>query len=284
MLFRQDPQIFSIKLKRDLLVLDTPILMGILNLTQNSFYDGGTLHGIDDILSRVESMLEEGATIIDIGAMSSRPFSEALSISEELKPLETYLPKIMARFSETYFSIDTYRSTIAQFALENGVCMLNDISAYRLDKELISVLKKHQVPYVLMHMKGIPQDMQMNPEYDNLLLELYQFFDSKIMELKSKGISDIILDLGFGFGKRIEDNYKLLKNLSYFHTLDLPILTGISRKSMIYKPLGSTAKDALNGSSALHFEALRQGSKILRVHDVKEAKEVITLYNLYEKS
>jgi dihydropteroate synthase len=284
MLFRQDPQIFSIKLKRDLLVLDTPILMGILNLTQNSFYDGGTLHGIDDILSRVESMLEEGATIIDIGAMSSRPFSEALSISEELKPLETYLPKIMARFSETYFSIDTYRSTIAQFALENGVCMLNDISAYRLDKELISVLKKHQVPYVLMHMKGIPQDMQMNPKYDNLLLELYQFFDSKIMELKSKGISDIILDLGFGFGKRIEDNYKLLKNLSYFHTLDLPILTGISRKSMIYKPLGSTAKDALNGSTALHFEALRQGSKILRVHDVKEAKEVITLYNLYEKS
>jgi dihydropteroate synthase len=284
MLFRQDPQIFSIKLKRDLLVLDTPILMGILNLTQNSFYDGGTLHGIDDILSRVESMLEEGATIIDIGAMSSRPFSEALSISEELKPLETYLPKIMARFSETYFSIDTYRSTIAQFALENGVCMLNDISAYRLDKELISLLKKHQVPYVLMHMKGIPQDMQMNPEYDNLLLELYQFFDSKIMELKSKGISDIILDLGFGFGKRIEDNYKLLKNLSYFHTLDLPILTGISRKSMIYKPLGSTAKDALNGSTALHFEALRQGSKILRVHDVKEAKEVITLYNLYEKS
>jgi dihydropteroate synthase len=284
MLFRQDPQIFSIKLKRDLLVLDTPILMGILNLTQNSFYDGGTLHGIDDILSRIETMLEEGATIIDIGAMSSRPFSEALSISEELKPLETYLPKIMARFSETYFSIDTYRSTIAQFALENGVCMLNDISAYRLDKELISVLKKHQVPYVLMHMKGIPQDMQMNPEYDNLLLELYQFFDSKIMELKSKGISDIILDLGFGFGKRIEDNYKLLKNLSYFHTLDLPILTGISRKSMIYKPLGSNAKDALNGSSALHFEALRQGSKILRVHDVKEAKEVITLYNLYEKS
>jgi dihydropteroate synthase len=258
--------------------------MGILNLTQNSFYDGGTLHGIDDILSRIETMLEEGATIIDIGAMSSRPFSEALSISEELKPLETYLPKIMARFSETYFSIDTYRSTIAQFALENGVCMLNDISAYRLDKELISVLKKHQVPYVLMHMKGIPQDMQMNPEYDNLLLELYQFFDSKIMELKSKGISDIILDLGFGFGKRIEDNYKLLKNLSYFHTLDLPILTGISRKSMIYKPLGSTAKDALNGSTALHFEALRQGSKILRVHDVKEAKEVITLYNLYEKS
>jgi dihydropteroate synthase len=284
MLFRQDPQIFSIKLKRDLLVLDTPILMGILNLTQNSFYDGGTLHGIDDILSRIETMLEEGATIIDIGAMSSRPFSEALSISEELKPLETYLPKIMARFSETYFSIDTYRSTIAQFALENGVCMLNDISAYRLDKELLSILKKYQVPYVLMHMKGIPQDMQMNPEYDNLLLELYQFFDSKIMELKSKGISDIILDLGFGFGKRIEDNYKLLKNLSYFHTLDLPILTGISRKSMIYKPLGSTAKDALNGSSALHFEALRQGSKILRVHDVKEAKEVITLYNLYEKS
>lgn len=284
MLFRQDPQIFSIKLKRDLLVLDKPILMGILNLTQNSFFDGGTLHGIDDILLRVETMLEEGAKIIDIGAMSSRPFSEELSVSEELIPLETYLPKIMARFPEAYFSIDTYRSTIAQFALENGVCMLNDISAYRLDKELIAILKKHQVPYVLMHMKGVPQDMQMDPEYDNLLLELYQFFDSKIMELKSKGISDIILDLGFGFGKRIEDNYKLLKNLSYFHTFDLPILTGISRKSMIYNPLGSTAKDALNGTSALHFEALRQGSKILRVHDVKEAKEVITLYNLYEKS
>lgn len=284
MLFRQDSKIFSLKLKRDLLVLDKPILMGILNITENSFYDGGTLKSEYDILTRIETMLTEGATIIDIGTMSSRPFSEALSIKEELKPLETYLPKIISRFPESYFSIDTYRSDVASYALDNGVCMLNDISAFRLDEGLISVLKKYQVPYILMHMKGVPQNMQHNPEYDNILLDLYQFFDKKITELKTNGISDIILDVGFGFGKRIEDNYKLLKNLSYFHSFQLPILTGVSRKSMIYSPLESSAKYALNGTSAIHFEALRQGSKILRVHDVKEAKEIITLFNIYETS
>lgn len=284
MLFHQDPQIFSLKLKRKLLIIDKPIIMGILNLTENSFYDGGTLQGEYEVLKRIEKMLEEGATIIDIGAMSSRPFSQTLSISEELKPLEIYLPKIVARFPETYFSIDTYRSEVARFAIENGICMLNDISAFSLDKDLVSIVKKHQIPYVLMHMKGEPQNMQISPNYEDILSELFQFFDTKIKLLKSNGISDIIIDLGFGFGKRVEDNYKLLKNLSYFHSFKLPILTGISRKSMIYTPLNLSPKEALNGTSALHFEALRQGSKILRVHDVKEAKEVIDLYCLYEKN
>lgn len=284
MLFHQDPQIFSLNLKRKLLIIDKPIIMGILNLTENSFYDGGTLQGEYEVMQRIEKMLEEGATIIDIGAMSSRPFSQTLSISEELKPLEIYLPKIVARFPETYFSIDTYRSEVARFAIENGICMLNDISAFSLDKDLVSIVKKHQILYVLMHMKGEPQNMQISPNYEDILSELFQFFDTKIKLLKSNGISDIIIDLGFGFGKRVEDNYKLLKNLSYFHSFKLPILTGISRKSMIYTPLNLSPKEALNGTSALHFEALRQGSKILRVHDVKEAKEVIDLYFLYEKN
>ncbi len=284
MLFRQDSKIFSLKLKGKLLVLDNPIIMGILNLTQNSFYDGGTLKTESQILLRVEKMLNEGAKIIDIGAMSSRPFSQELTIAEELKPIETYLPKIISRFPEAFFSIDTYRSEVAAYALENGVCMLNDISGFRKDPQILHLLKKHQVPYILMHMKGEPQNMQLEPNYDDILSEIYNFFDAKINILKNSGVTDIILDLGFGFGKRIEDNYKLLKNLAYFDNFNLPILTGISRKSMIYKPLNISPNEALNGTSALHFEALRQGSKILRVHDVKEAQEIITLYNIYSKS
>jgi dihydropteroate synthase len=284
MLFRQDPKIFSLKLKGELILLENPIIMGILNLTQHSFYDGGTLHNETQVLIRVEKMLQEGAKIIDIGAMSSRPFSQELTIAEELKPIETYFPKIISRFPEAFFSIDTYRSEVAEYALDNGVCMLNDISGFRLDSNILPLLKKYQVPYVLMHMKGVPQDMQLEPNYDDIFSEIYNFFDNKINILKNLGVSDIILDLGFGFGKRIEDNYKLLKNLAYFDAFNLPILTGISRKSMIYKPLNISPNEALNGTSALHFEALRQGSKILRVHDVKEAQEVISLYNLYEKS
>lgn len=281
MLFRQDPKIFSLKLKGELILLDKPIIMGILNLTQNSFYDGGTLHNETQVLNRVEKMLNEGAKIIDIGAMSSRPFSKELTIAEELKPFEAYLPKIISRFPEAFFSIDTYRSEVAAYALDNGVCMLNDISGFRLDPNILPLLKKHQVPYVLMHMKGEPKNMQLEPNYDDILSEIYNFFDNKINILKNSGITDIILDLGFGFGKRIEDNYKLLKNLAYFDNFNLPILTGISRKSMIYKPLNISPNEALNGTSALHFEALRQGSKILRVHDVKEAQEIISLHNLY---
>lgn len=284
MLFRQDSKIFSLKLKGKLIVLDNPIIMGILNLTQNSFYDGGTLKTESQILLRVEKMLNEGAKIIDIGAMSARPFSQELTIAEELKPIETYLPKIISRFPEAFFSIDTYRSEVAAYALENGVCMLNDISGFRKDPQILHLLKKHQVPYILMHMKGEPQNMQLEPNYDDILSEIYNFFDAKINILKNSGVTDIILDLGFGFGKRIEDNYKLLKNLVYFDNFNLPILTGISRKSMIYKPLNISPNEALNGTSALHFEALRQGSKILRVHDVKEAQEIITLYNIYSKS
>lgn len=281
MLFRQDPKIFSLKLKGELILLDKPIIMGILNLTQNSFYDGGTLHNEAQVLNRVEKMLNEGAKIIDIGAMSSRPFSKELTIAEELKPFEAYLPKIISRFPEAFFSIDTYRSEVAAYALDKGVCMLNDISGFRLDPNILPLLKKHQVPYVLMHMKGEPQNMQLEPNYDDILSEIYNFFDTKINILKNSGVTDIILDLGFGFGKRIEDNYKLLKNLAYFDNFNLPILTGISRKSMIYKPLNISPNEALNGTSALHFEALRQGSKILRVHDVKEAQEIISLHNLY---
>jgi dihydropteroate synthase len=281
MLFRQDPKIFSLKLKGELILLDKPIIMGILNLTQNSFYDGGTLHNEAQVLNRVEKMLNEGAKIIDIGAMSSRPFSQELTIAEELKPFEAYLPKIISRFPEAFFSIDTYRSEVAAYALDNGVCMLNDISGFRIDPNILPLLKKHQVPYVLMHMKGEPQNMQLDPNYDDILSEIYNFFDNKINILKNSGVTDIILDLGFGFGKRIEDNYKLLKNLAYFDNFNLPILTGISRKSMIYKPLNISPNEALNGTSALHFEALRQGSKILRVHDVKEAQEIISLHNLY---
>jgi dihydropteroate synthase len=272
----------SLNLGGHLISVEKPIIMGILNLDDHSFYDGGQYNSEEKILNRIEKMIEEGADIIDIGAVSSRPFSSPKSLQEELDVFKTYFKTISKTFQNTFFSIDTFRSEVAEYTLDHGAVIINDISAFRIDANLPKIVEKYQAAYVLMHMQGMPNNMQTNPIYNNLLQEILYFFTEKLYQLNSFNISDIIIDLGFGFGKTIEDNYKLLKNISYFDYLEKIQLVGLSRKSMIYKPLNATPENALIGTSALHFEVLKQGAKILRVHDVLEAKQVIDLYQIYK--
>jgi dihydropteroate synthase len=272
----------SLNLGGHLISVEKPIIMGILNLDDHSFYDGGQYNSEEKILNRIEKMIEEGADIIDIGAVSSRPFSSPKSLQEELDVFKTYFKTISKTFQNTFFSIDTFRSEVAEYTLDHGAVIINDISAFRIDANLPKIVEKYQAAYVLMHMQGMPNNMQSNPVYNNLLQEILYFFTEKLYQLNSFNISDIIIDLGFGFGKTIEDNYKLLKNISYFDYLEKIQLVGLSRKSMIYKPLNASPENALIGTSALHFEALNQGAKILRVHDVLEAKQVIDLYQIYK--
>jgi|688.fasta_scaffold63475_2 dihydropteroate synthase len=272
----------SLNLGGHLISVEKPIIMGILNLDDHSFYDGGQYNSEEKILNRIEKMIEEGADIIDIGAVSSRPFSSPKSLQEELDVFKTYFKTISKTFQNTFFSIDTFRSEVAEYTLDHGAVIINDISAFRIDANLPKIVEKYQAAYVLMHMQGMPNNMQTNPIYNNLLQEILYFFTEKLYQLNSFNISDIIIDLGFGFGKTIEDNYKLLKNISYFDYLEKIQLVGLSRKSMIYKPLNTTPENALIGTSALHFEVLKQGAKILRVHDVLEAKQVIDLYQIYK--
>jgi dihydropteroate synthase len=272
----------SLNLGGHLISVEKPIIMGILNLDDHSFYDGGQYNSEEKILNRIEKMIEEGADIIDIGAVSSRPFSSPKSLQEELDVFKSYFKTISKTFQNTFFSIDTFRSEVAEYTLDHGAVIINDISAFRIDANLPKIVEKYQAAYVLMHMQGMPNNMQTNPIYNNLLQEILYFFTEKLYQLNSFNISDIIIDLGFGFGKTIEDNYKLLKNISYFDYLEKIQLVGLSRKSMIYKPLYTTPENALIGTSALHFEVLKQGAKILRVHDVLEAKQVIDLYQIYK--
>lgn len=272
----------SLNLGGHLISVEKPIIMGILNLDDHSFYDGGQYNSEEKILNRIEKMIEEGADIIDIGAVSSRPFSSPKSLQEELDVFKTYFKTISKTFQNTFFSIDTFRSEVAEYTLDHGAVIINDISAFRIDANLPKIVEKYQAAYVLMHMQGMPNNMQTNPIYDNLLQEILYFFTERLHQLNAFQISDIIIDLGFGFGKTIEDNYKLLKNISYFDYLEKIQLVGLSRKSMIYKPLNITPENALIGTSALHFEVLKQGAKILRVHDVLEAKQVIDLYQIYK--
>lgn len=272
----------SLNLGGHLISVEKPIIMGILNLDDHSFYDGGQYNSEEKILNRIEKMIEEGADIIDIGAVSSRPFSSPKSLQEELDVFKTYFKTISKTFQNTFFSIDTFRSEVAEYTLDHGAVIINDISAFRIDANLPKIVEKYQAAYVLMHMQGMPNNMQSNPVYNNLLQEILYFFTERLHQLNAFQISDIIIDLGFGFGKTIEDNYKLLKNISYFDYLEKIQLVGLSRKSMIYKPLNTTPENALIGTSALHFEALKQGAKILRVHDVLEAKQVIDLYQIYK--
>jgi dihydropteroate synthase len=275
---------YSLNIHGRLWNLDQPKVMGILNLTPDSFYDGGKFITTKDLLIQTEKMLHEGADLIDLGAMSSRPFSKELPVEEELKRLQNALPDLLKNFPSTIFSIDTYRSPIAQYALNQGVAMINDITAGTKDEEILKVAKSFNAPYIAMHMQGSPNTMQHKPEYQNVITDVFQYFGQRLIQMKKEGISDIILDVGFGFGKSIRDNFTLLKHLSIFQELDCPLLVGISRKSMIYKSLDTDPENALNGTTALHFEALRNGAQILRVHDVKEAKEVVRLYVEYEKA
>lgn len=270
----------TINCKGKLIDLSKPKVMGILNLTPDSFYDGGKYSSDIDILNQTEKMLNEGAAFIDVGAYSSRPNAQHISVDEEKRRLIPILELLLTKFPELLISVDTFRSSIASESITIGACMINDISGGTLDKNMFSTIGKLQVPYILMHIKGTPQDMQNHPVYESVTREVMHYFSEKLALLRLEKVNDIILDLGFGFGKTVAHNYELLKNMELFKTFDLPILTGVSRKSMLYKPLDLDAKSALNATTATHMIALQNGSSILRVHDVKEAVEAVKIFEL----
>ena len=253
------------------------IVMGILNLTTDSFFDGGEYLCEKQIIKRCRTMLDEGASIIDIGAQSSRPGATQVSAKDELKKLLPIIKLLKNNFPSIIISIDTFWAETAHETILAGSDIINDISAGNMDKEMFNVIARHNVPYIIMHMQGTPQDMQKNPTYNNVVNEVVNYFGEKIKELKSLNISTIIIDPGFGFGKTLEHNYQLLNNLDAFNKFNLPLLVGASRKSMIYNLLDTTAEKALNGTSVINTIALQNGANILRVHDVKEAKESIKI-------
>ena len=268
----------TINCKGQLIDLSTPKIMGILNVTPNSFYDGGKFTLSENGLSQVGKMLEEGATFIDIGAYSSKPNAEFVSEEEERSRILPVIKSILKQFPDALLSIDTFRSGIASVCIENGAAIINDISAGNLDEKMMDVVAKHNVPYIMMHMRGTPQTMQSQTNYENIVKEIVFYFSEKVSKARSLGINDLIIDPGFGFAKTLEQNYEVLRNLELFQILDLPILAGISRKSMVYKPLEVTANEALNGTTVLNTIALTKGATILRVHDVKEAMECVKLF------
>jgi len=268
----------TINCRGTLLSLDTPLLMGILNITPDSFFDGGKYTSIDLALAQAEKMSSEGATFIDIGPSSSKPGSAISDPEVEIKLIQPVLQQLLHSFPNTYFSIDTYHSKVAERALDLGASMINDISGGQWDKNLLATVARYDVPYVMMHIQGQPKTMQLSPNYSDVVTEIAAYFAQQIEKAEAAGIHDLILDPGFGFGKTVAHNFELLQQLDYFKTLKHPILVGLSRKSMIYKTLESAPEDALNGTTALHAWALERGANILRVHNVKEAKECIRLW------
>ena len=267
----------NISCKGKLIDLTTPKIMGILNLTPDSFYDGGLYNNTDRALAQTEKMLLEGATFIDVGGASSKPGAVEVSADEELARVLPVIEKIHIKFPDTLISIDTYRSDVAQQAVAAGAAMVNDISGGNLDAKMLKTVGALGVPFVAMHMQGKPQNMQDKPSYDNILTDIRSFFAAKIDAAHKAGIHDIIIDPGFGFGKTLEHNYALLKHLSSIQMDGVPMLIGVSRKSMIYKLLQIEVGEAGNGTSVLNTVALQQGAQILRVHDVKEAHQAVQL-------
>ena len=260
-----------------LIDLASPKVMGILNVTPNSFYDGGKHSDEESMLSQVEKMLTEGATFIDIGAYSSKPSAEFVSEEEEIARLIPVIQLVLKHFPETLISIDTFRAKVAKAGIEKGACIINDISAGNLDATMMETVSKLQVPYIMMHMKGNPQTMQSLANYENITKEMLFYFSEKVVLARSIGIRDLLIDPGFGFAKTKEQNFEVMNNLELFQMIELPILVGVSRKSMIYKTLETSADSALNGTTVLNTIALQKGANILRVHDVKEAMEAIKL-------
>ena len=254
--------------------------MGILNCTPDSFFDGGKYKNSAAVINQVEKMLCEGATFIDVGAYSSRPGAKHISEEEELDRILPVIKLLISEFSSVLISVDTFRSNVAEQCIHHGACIVNDISAGEMDANMFSTVAKLQVPYVMMHMKGTPQNMQQNPTYENVVTDLLYYFSKKIAELHKLGVNDIITDVGFGFGKTTEHNYQLLKHLELFKNLETPLLAGLSRKGMLYKPLNITANAALNATTAANTVALLNGASILRVHDVKEAVEAVKIVSL----
>ena len=270
-----------INVKGQLMDLSQPKVMGILNATPDSFYAQSRLQTEKEIILRLQEMENEGASIMDIGAYSSRPNAQHISIEEEMERLRNCLTLVNKECPNAIVSIDTFRADIAKMCVEEyGAAMINDISAGNMDKQMFATIAQLGVPYIIMHMQGTPQDMQSAPHYDNLLKEVFYYFSEKISKLRDLGVKDIILDPGFGFGNTLEHNYQLMNHLEEFSTFELPLLVGISRKSMIYKLLGTSPEEALNGTTALNTISLLKGANILRVHDVKAAVEAV---NIVEK-
>ncbi|MGD9329150.1 MAG: dihydropteroate synthase [Cyclobacteriaceae bacterium] len=273
--------LFSVKktlnIRGILHALERPWIMGIVNLTPDSFYNKSRVQREDDIVKRVEDMLSDGADLVDLGAYSSRPGATHISEQEEWERLQPAIKVILRNYPETLISVDTFRSSIAWKAYEEGASMINDISGGQIDDNMFKTISEIRLPYILMHMRGDPRTMNTLTTYDNLFKEMINYFESRILELKSSGVNDIIIDPGFGFSKSLDQNYELLKNFTYFEVLGYPLLVGLSRKSMIFKQLGVQPSEALNGTIALNTVSLLKRASILRVHDIKEAKEVVNL-------
>ncbi|QTE40564.2 dihydropteroate synthase [Mucilaginibacter sp. P25] len=261
-----------------LIDLSSPKVMGIINITPDSFFADSRKPGVDEALFQAQKMLADGATFLDIGAYSSRPGAVDISVQEETDRLLPVVEAIAAQFPEAIMSIDTFRAKVAEAAVKGGAHIINDISGGMLDGDMFATVARLQVPYILMHMKGTPQTMNQLAEYDDVFGEVFDYFISKYSELKRLGVHDVILDPGFGFAKKAEHSYELMSRMNEFNMLGLPVLTGISRKRMIYGLLGNTAKEALNGTTALNTIALTKGTNILRVHDVKEAVEAVKIW------
>lgn len=273
----------NINCKGKLIDLSSPKVMGVLNLTPDSFYDGNKFDNEKKILNQVEKMLNDGATFIDIGAYSSRPGATHISEDEEKSRIIGTVNLLISKFPDAILSIDTFRSSIADECLHAGASIINDITASEYDSEILKIAHKHKAPYVMMHMRGMPQNMMKQNKYDNLIKDILYYFSKKIEAARIVKVNDIIIDPGFGFSKNIDQNYNLLKNLDLLKSINLPILVGLSRKSMIYKLLKTTPELALNGTTSLNTIALLNGANILRVHDVKEAMECIKITNQFNK-
>ena len=269
----------TINCKGRLIDLSKPKVMGILNVTPNSFFDGGKYKNADEIVAQVQKMLSEGATFIDIGAYSSKPNAEFVSVEEEIARIVPIVELLVQQFPDILISIDTFRSEVAEACILKGAALINDISAGKLDDLMLGVVAKYKVPYIMMHMRGTPQTMTIHTQYEDVFKEVLLYFSERIAAARSLGINDLIVDPGFGFAKTLEQNYEVLQKMELFQQLELPILSGISRKSMIYKVLNTNASKSLNGTTTLNTISLVRGASILRVHDVKEAVECVTLFN-----
>jgi dihydropteroate synthase len=274
----------TLNIRGELVNLSTQKVMGILNVTPDSFYDGGYYNSNAKILKQVEKMIRDGATIIDIGGYSSRPGADDIAEKIELDRVIPTLKDCKKYFPETYFSVDTFRSKVAEECINNGADIINDISGGNLDNNMMKVVGKYQIPYIIMHMKGNPSNMLKKAKYDDIIGELISYFSKKINDAAKFNIKDVIIDPGFGFAKNISQNFELLNNLDFFKNLKMPLLVGLSRKSMIYKTLNIKPDKALNGSTVLHAISLIKGANILRVHDVKEAVECIKLIEELKKN
>lgn len=268
----------TITLNQQLLDLSTPRVMAIMNLTPDSFYDGGKLKNHEQLLAKVQQFIDEGASIIDLGGYSTRPGAADISIEEEISRVIPVVRIIREHFKDFPLSVDTFRSQVARSALEQGASMVNDVSGSTADDKMLDLIADYQVPYVGMHMRGTPQTMNTLTDYQDIVFEIRYFFSTLAEEAAKRNINDLIIDPGLGFAKTIAQNFHLLYHLEAFKLLELPVLIGLSRKSMIYKTLNTTPENALNGSSALHMAALERGAHLLRVHDVKEAQECIKLF------